>query len=113
MREARSSHRRRAFLCGLPWLLLPLSARVRAVRVSDVPLYATLRQAMFGRTGDRACAVAAGSTVELVAEVAGPGVPAGAERRWFVRVVGGPCDGAELTVPDSALRDPRSQAAPP
>ena len=105
--------RRRACLrrlCGL--LMLPAAAGVRAVRVSDVPLYATLRCAASAKRGAAECVAPAGSHVQLVAEVAGPGVAPSADRHWFARVVAGPCSGAELTVAESCLSDQRSQPEP-
>lgn len=104
--------RRRAWLRHLPLLLLPIGPWVQAMRVSDVPIYATLRCEASARRGTEECVVAAGSQVQLVAEVAGPGVAAGADRRWFARVIAGPCTGAELTVPESCLRDQRSTPEP-
>lgn len=100
------------------WLLRGAAAaccwplRSLAVRVNDVPLYATLCRPAAGRRGGEACTVPAGSTVELVSEVAGPGVPAAAQRQWFVRVLDGSCHGAELSVPQDALRDERDSPTP-
>lgn len=98
-------------LCGL--LLLPAAVGVHAVRVSDVPLYATLTCSASATLGARQLVAAAGSHVALVGEVAGLGVPPGAERRWFARVIAGPDAGAELTVSEGCLRDQRSQPEPP
>jgi hypothetical protein len=86
--------------------------RSLAVRVNDIPLYATLCKPAAGRRGLESCMVPAGSTVELVSEVAGPGVPRAAQRRWFVRVLDGSCQGAELSVPQDALRDERDTPTP-
>lgn len=114
MGGGRAALQRRACLrrlCGL--LLLPMAARVHAVRVSDVPLYATLSCAASARLGDRELVAAEGSHVELVSEVSGLGVAPSPERRWFARVIAGPNAGAELSVPESCLRDQRSQPEPP
>jgi hypothetical protein len=113
MEEGGRSRGRREWLCRVSCLLLfPVSAKVRGVRVTDVPLYATLRGAATARLGARECAAAEGNHVELVSEVAGPGVGQGADRRWFARLITGPCAGAELTVPESLLGDQRSQPEP-
>ena len=104
--------RRREWLRRLSWLpLLAMATRVQAVRVSDVPLFATLRGSASARLGARECTAAEGSHVELVAEVAGPGVES-ADRRWFARVITGTCTGAELTVSEGLLRDQRSKPEP-
>ena len=100
----------RVLLC-LP--LLPVASTVQAMRVSDVPIFATLNCIATAKLGGRECIVAKDSHVELVAEVGGLGSVAGSDRRWFARVVIGPCAGAELTVPESCLRDQRSQPEPP
>jgi len=107
--------RRRALLRCLPWALvlpLPLPLEVQAVRVTDVPLYATLACAAVATRDARECRVAEGSHVELVGEVSGPGVVPGADRRWFARVISGPCSGAELSLLESCLRDQRSVPEP-
>lgn len=97
----------------LPLLfMLPLSTGVHALRVNDVPIYATLSKSAEGSRGNRACAVPRGSYVELVSEVAGPGVAHSADRRWFVRVISSTCQDAELTLTESCLIDLRSQPEP-
>ncbi len=103
--------RRRALLASAAAALaLPLQGM--AMRVSDVPRFASLSDAELGHIAQRPCAVAAGSTVEMVAEIAGLGVPPTAQGRWFVRVWGGPCKGAELNVPRVRLSDERDTPAP-
>jgi len=84
-----------------------------AVRVSDVPLFATLSRPTAGRLIQGPCTVPEGSTVELVAEVAGLGVAPSEQRLWFVRVLDGACQGAELSVPQDCLRDERDSPTPP
>jgi hypothetical protein len=69
-----------------------------AMRVNDVQRFATLDRAAQGRLSAGPCKGPAGSTVEMIAEVAGPGVQAGASRFWFVRVVDGDCAGAEFSI---------------
>ena len=83
-----------------------------AVRVSDVPRFATLSRSTAGRLVQGTCTVPEGSTLELVAEVAGPGVAPSAQRLWFVRVLDGACQGAELSVPEADLRDERDSPTP-
>lgn len=97
----------------LPLLfMLPLTTGVHALRVNDIPLYATLSKPAEGLRKARACAVPRGSHVELVGEVSGLGVAQGADRRWFVRVISGTCKDAELTLTESCLLDVRSQPEP-
>jgi hypothetical protein len=108
--------RRRWFVRRLPWALLScVATMVQAVRVTDVPLYATLACAVAARSNAGECMAPEGSHVELVAEVAGPGVVPASERRWFVHVINGPCTGAEASVPERCLRDQRAvpQPSPP
>ena len=78
-----------ALLAGAAAVALVWPMRGMAVRVSDVPLFATLNCPAAGRLGQGLCTVPAGSTVEMVAEVAGPGVAPAAQRQWFVRVLDG------------------------
>lgn len=97
----------------LPLLfILPHTTGVHALRVNDVPLYATLSKPAEGSVRTRACAIPRGSHVELVGEVAGLGVAQSADRRWFVRVISGVCKDAELTLSESCLLDVRSQPEP-
>jgi hypothetical protein len=104
---------RRALLASAAAVALAWPMRGMTVRVSDVPLFATLNCPAAGRLGQGLCTVPAGSTVEMLAEVAGPGVAPVAQRRWFVRVLDGACQGAELSVPQAYLRDERDTPTPP
>jgi hypothetical protein len=82
------------------------------MRVNDVLLYATLGEETAAQIGLRPCRLAAGSIVQLVSEVAGPGVAPAQERQWFVRVASGPCAGAELTLSERRLKDQRGSPEP-
>lgn len=82
------------------------------MRVNDVQRFATLCGAAAGRRPQGVCEVPDGATVELVAEVSGLGLPPLHPRHWFVRVHGGPCDGAEFTVRQGRLQDERDTPQP-
>ena len=103
---------RRALLAGAAASVLAWPMGGMAVRVSDVPRFATLSRPAGGRLARGLCTVPAGSTVEMVAEVAGPGVPPSAQRLWFVRVLDGACRGAEMSVPLAYLHDERDTPTP-
>ncbi len=82
------------------------------MRVNDVQRFATLCGAALGRRPQGACEVPDGSTVELLAEVSGLGVPPLHPRHWFVRVHSGPCAGAEFSVRQGRLLDERDTPEP-
>ena len=103
-----------ALLAGVTASALAWPMLATAVLVRDVPRFATLSRAAGGQLAHRPCAVPAGSIVEMVAAVAGPGVAPLPQHLWFVRVrvLDGVCLGAELSVSQANLQDERDRPAP-